>query len=98
MSVRDTMPFMPRARDAASPILAFLAALAAPALIGCDDDAALWGDAMTPTQMQQQQSGPGPAPAMFATTSGDNEDPFIDNANYPFVESPWWSNPAYNGG
>lgn len=77
---------------------ACLSALAAPALVGCDDDAALWGDAMTPTQMQQQQSGPGPAPAMFATTSGDNEDPFIDNANYPFVESPWWSNPAYNGG
>ena len=78
------------------PCLASAAALLAAQ--GCDDDAALWGDAMSPTQMQQQQGGPGPAPAMFATTSGDNEDPFIDNANYPFVESPWWSNPAYNGG
>ena len=77
------------------PCLASAAALLAAQ--GCDDDAALWGDAMSPTQMQQQ-GGPGPAPAMFATTSGDNEDPFIDNANYPFVESPWWSNPAYNGG
>ena len=41
MSVRDTMSCMPRARDAASLTLACLAALAAPALVGCDDDAAL---------------------------------------------------------
>jgi hypothetical protein len=92
------MVFMPRIRQAAPVVLVGSVALCATALVGCDDDAALWGDAMTPTQMQQQGAGPGPAPAMFATSSGDNEDPFIDNANYPFVESPWWSNPAYNGG
>ena len=92
------MSGMPRIRHAASLALVGSVVLCVPALVGCDDDAALWGDAMTPTQMQQQGAGPGPAPAMFATSSGDNEDPFIDNANYPFVESPWWSNPAYNGG
>jgi hypothetical protein len=53
---------------------------------------------MTPTQMQQAQMG-GPAPVNeFATSSGDSEDPFVDNASYPFVQGPWWSNPAYNGG
>lgn len=65
---------------------------------GCESDADLWGDAMTPTQMQQAQLG-GPAPVNeFATSGGDSEDPFVDNASYPFVQGPWWSNPAYNGG
>lgn len=76
------------------------AALAGAFLVaaGCESDSDLWGDAMTPTQMQQAQMG-GPAPVNeFATSSGDSEDPFVDNASYPFVQGPWWSNPAYNGG
>jgi hypothetical protein len=60
--------------------------------------AALWGDAMSPTQMQQSNEGPGPASPIFATTEGDSEDPFVDNPTYPFVDAPWWSNPAYSGG
>jgi len=52
--------------------------------VGCEDDQALWGDAMSPTQMQR--------------ADGDSEDPFVENASYPFVQGPWWSNPAYNGG
>ena len=71
---------------------------AAAASVGCDDDRALWGDAMSPTQAQQANEGPGPASPIFATTEGDSEDPFVDNPTYPFVDSPWWSNPAYNGG
>jgi hypothetical protein len=69
-----------------------------PVAAGCESDSDLWGDAMTPTQMQQAQMG-GPAPVNeFATSGGDSEDPFVDNASYPFVQGPWWSNPAYNGG
>ena len=65
---------------------------------GCEDDQALWGDAMSPTQMQRADMGLGPNPPIMATTGGDSEDPFVDNASYPFVAGPWWSNPAYNGG
>ena len=76
-------------------LLAVAAALAA---VGCEDDASLWGDAMSPTQMQRADQGPPPVGNYFATTSGDSEDPFVENASYPFVKGPWWSNPAYNGG
>ena len=72
-------------------------AAACVAVVGCHDDAELWGDAMSPTQMQQEQMG-SVTPNYFATTQGDSDDPFVDNANYPFVQGPWWSNPAYNGG
>jgi hypothetical protein len=81
-------------RDSAR-LLAVAAALAA---AGCEDDASLWGDAMSPTQMQRADQGPPPVGNYFATTSGDSEDPFVENASYPFVQGPWWSNPAYNGG
>ena len=81
-------------RDSAR-LLAVAAALAA---VGCEDDASLWGDAMSPTQMQRADQGPPPVGNYFATTSGDSEDPFVENASYPFVQGPWWSNPAYNGG
>jgi hypothetical protein len=73
------------------------AAACALALAGCHDDAELWGDAMSPTQMQQAEMGTS-TPNYFATTQGDSDDPFVDNASYPFVQGPWWSNPAYNGG
>jgi len=53
---------------------------------------------MSPTQMQRADMGSGPNPPIMATTGGDSEDPFVDNASYPFVAGPWWSNPAYNGG
>lgn len=62
------------------------------------DDADLWGDAMTPTQMQRMDRGPGPSPNFMTTTQGDSDDPYVDNPSYPFVQGPWWSNPAYNGG
>ncbi|MFM1935795.1 MAG: hypothetical protein RI990_754 [Planctomycetota bacterium] len=78
------------------PAVSLIAAVAAS--VGCDDDRALWGDAMSPTQMQQSNEGPGPASPIFATTEGDSEDPFVDNPTYPFVDAPWWSNPAYSGG
>lgn len=68
------------------------------AAAGCDDGGSLWGDAMSPTQMQRADQGPAPVGNMFTTSGGDSEDPFVDNASYPFVQGPWWSNPAYNGG
>lgn len=77
--------------------LRLTAAACAIATVGCHDDAELWGDAMSPTQMQQAEMGTS-TPNYFATTQGDSDDPFVDNASYPFVQGPWWSNPAYNGG
>ena len=82
----------PRALPAAS--LLALATIGA----GCEDDASLWGDAMSPTQMQRADQGSAPVGNVFTTSGGDSEDPFVDNASYPFVQGPWWSNPAYNGG
>jgi hypothetical protein len=79
-------------------ILGWIAVSGLAAAIGCEDDQALWGDAMSPTQMQRADMGSGPTPPIMATTGGDSEDPFVDNASYPFVAGPWWSNPAYNGG
>ncbi|MFO0963909.1 MAG: hypothetical protein U0625_13530 [Phycisphaerales bacterium] len=82
------------ARAAAAASLAIAALLA-----GCgDDDGDLWGDSMAPTQALKAEGGNGPAPAEMATSEGDSDDPFIDNANYPFVDEPWWQSPAYNGG
>ncbi len=88
------MPFMNLRR---STLRLTAAAACALALSGCHDDAELWGDAMSPTQMQQAEMGTS-TPNYFATTQGDSDDPFVDNASYPFVQGPWWSNPAYNGG
>jgi len=69
-------------------------------LVGCDTrgDGDLWGDAMSPTQEQRADLGPGATPNYFTTTQGDSDDPYVDNPNYPFVQGPWWQNPAYNGG
>lgn len=79
-------------------LLAAPALAAGMALAACEDDASLWGDAMTPSQMQRADRGPGPSPTYFATSQGDSDDPFVDNPSYPFVEQPWWQSPAYNGG
>ena len=78
--------------------LGWIGASCVAAAFGCEDDQALWGDAMSPTQLQRSEMGSGPNPPMMATSGGDSEDPFVDNASYPFVAGPWWSNPAYNGG
>lgn len=87
--------------DCAGAIAATSAAIAvALALAGCDnqDDASLWGDAMSPTQVQKADRGPGPAPDEIVTSEGDSANPFVDNPNYPFVDEPWWQTPEYNGG
>ncbi len=57
---------------------------------GNDDDSALWGDAMTPTQVQQANMGPGPTTEINPDDYG--EDPYMSNPNYPFVEEPWEEN------
>lgn len=82
------------------PRAARTAALAVAALFAgaCGGEGDLWGDSMTPTQMQQAEWRSNVQPYPMATTQGDSDDPFIDNPNYPFVEEPWWQNPAYNGG
>ncbi|NBP51751.1 MAG: hypothetical protein EBU70_11375 [Actinobacteria bacterium] len=89
---------MTRFLRSAPPAIPVVVLVAAAVLVGCNDDAELWGDSMSPTQMQRADQGPAPMPNQFTTTGGDSEDPFVDNANYPFVQGPWWSNPAYNGG
>jgi hypothetical protein len=53
---------------------------------------------MSPTQVQKADWRSNVTAYPMTTTEGDSDDPFIDNPNYPFVEGPWWSNPAYNGG
>jgi hypothetical protein len=83
-------------RAAAS--LALLAVSLAAAGCGGDDDAALWGDSMSPTQVQKANWRSNVTAYPMTTTQGDSDDPFVDNPNYPFVEGPWWSNPAYDGG
>ncbi len=88
----------PHARAGAFIAACALVAVSSVVVIGCEDDASLWGDAMSPTQMQRADQGPSPVGNMFTTSGGDSEDPFVDNASYPFVQGPWWSNPAYNGG
>lgn len=89
---------MKERRPRAAAWMASAALVGAIAPVACEDDADLWGDAMSPTQVQRADRGPGPSPTYFATTQGDSDDPFVDNPNYPFVEEPWWQNPAYSGG
>jgi hypothetical protein len=74
------------------------AAVLCAAACGGGGEGDLWGDSMTPTQMQNAEWRSNVQPYPMATTQGDSDDPFIDNPNYPFVEEPWWQNPAYSGG
>lgn len=94
----DSIPCMKARRSSVSACMSCAALFGAFALAACEDDGDLWGDAMSPTQVQRADRGPGPSPTYFATTQGDSDDPFVDNPNYPFVEEPWWQNPAYDGG
>jgi hypothetical protein len=93
MTLRTLEPRIAFLALRASAVSAFVLGAAA-----CGGEGDLWGDSMTPTQMQQAEWRSNIQPYPMATTQGDSDDPFIDNPNYPFVEEPWWQNPAYNGG
>jgi hypothetical protein len=73
----------------------FLAALLA--LAGCQSSP--FPDSMSPTQLQERSmdSGGQPLP-YYDLDDGDNEDPCIDQSNYPNGGEPWWNSPGYIGG
>ncbi|MFM7807977.1 MAG: hypothetical protein ACKPEA_08610 [Planctomycetota bacterium] len=72
-----------------------LAALAA--LVGCEKQ--LFPGDMSPTQLQQRNfNGGGENWNYYDMDDGDNEDPCVDNANYPDMSQPWWNAPGYAQG
>ena len=67
------------------------------ALSGCGKQ--LFPDDMSPTQMQERQfNGGGENWTYYNMEEGDNEDPSVDNANYPDMGQPWWDAPGYSQG
>lgn len=34
----------------------------------------------------------------YDLNDGDNEDPNMDQGNYPEMSEPWWNSPGYIGG
>lgn len=72
--------------------IALLAALA-----GCGKP--LFPDDMSPTQLQERQMNDGGGSwTYYNMEEGDNEDPCVDNGNYPDMSNPWWNAPGYSQG
>ena len=69
-------------------------------LIGaCQSQPSLWQGAESPTQYQTQQMDRGGQPVTYYDLDdGDNEDPNVDQGNYPEMSEPWWNSPGYIGG
>ena len=66
-------------------------------LAGCEKQ--LFPSDMSPTQLQQRQfNGGGENWNYYNLEEGDNEDPCVDNANYPDMSQPWWDAPGYSQG
>jgi len=54
---------------------------------------------MSPTQLQQRSMDAGGEPLpYYDLDDGDNEDPCVDQSNYPNGGEPWWNSPGYIGG
>lgn len=67
------------------------------AAAGCEKP--LFPGDMSPTQLQQRQfDGGGQNWSYYNMEEGDNEDPCVDNANYPDMSQPWWNAPGYSQG
>lgn len=74
-----------------------IALLLASGLLGCGKQ--LFPDSMSPTQMQERQFNDGTGNwTYYDMEEGDNEDPCVDNANYPDMSNPWWNSPGYSQG
>lgn len=69
-------------------------------LIGaCQSQPSLWQGDKSPTQYQTQQMDRGGQPVTYYDLDdGDNEDPNVDQGNYPEMSEPWWNSPGYIGG
>jgi hypothetical protein len=65
---------------------------------GCQQDS-LWQGSQSPTQEQTRQMDEGGQSAQyFDLNDGDNEDPNVDQGNFPGGGEPWWNSPGYIGG
>ena len=68
-------------------------------LCGCQSQPSLWQGDKSPTQYQTQQMNKGGQPVTYYDLDdGDNEDPNVDQGNYPELSEPWWNSPGYIGG
>ena len=68
-------------------------------LCGCQSRPSLWQGDESPTQYQTQQMDRGGQPVTYYDLDdGDNEDPNVDQGNYPEMSEPWWNSPGYIGG
>lgn len=77
--------------------LSMLAVVALATLAGCEKQ--LFPGDMSPTQLQERQfNGGGENWSYYNMEEGDNEDPCVDNANYPDTSEPWWNSPGYRQG
>lgn len=66
-------------------------------LAACTQPELFPGD-VAPTQAQSNAMG-WPAPHYINVDDGDNEDPSVDMANYPYAGgTPWYLQPGYLGG
>lgn len=73
------------------------ALLCALALASCQSSP--FPDSMSPTQLQQRSMDAGGEPLpYYDLDDGDNEDPCVDQSNYPNGGEPWWNSPGYIGG
>ena len=68
-------------------------------LCGCQSQPSLWQGDESPTQYQTQQMDRGGQPVTYYDLDdGDDEDPNVDQGNYPEMSEPWWNSPGYIGG
>jgi hypothetical protein len=82
--VHDLNPHGSRARGAIAVLLGGVALLTG---CGNENDEALWGGQMSPTQVQQADQGPGPM-TMPDPADGDSEDPYTGDPNFPYSNGP----------
>lgn len=66
------------------------ALLASAGFAGCSkyNDENLWGDSQTPTQLQEDEQAPTAPPYMPDPADGNNQDPYLDNPDYPYANEP----------
>ncbi len=64
------------------------------ACTACQPQGPLFPGMEAPTQAQAQSMG-WPAPQYFDLDEGDNQDPSVDNAAYPYDGSNWYLQPGY---
>ena len=73
--------------------------LLAMAMLAAGCQSSPFPDSMSPTQLQQRSmDAGGQSLPYYDLDDGDNEDPCIDQSQYPTGGEPWWNSPGYIGG